>query len=77
MRAANHVVNGKVATSSAMESHNCHSGTPKGTRSIMAAGEVNGNMERNTLSPPDGESIMAGSSNMVTSSGIVSGKEKS
>src|SRR6218665_1964830 len=45
MRAATHVVNRNPPTISIIESINCHAGTPKGIRIIIAIGDVNGIMD--------------------------------
>ena len=58
MRAATQVVNKNPQTINSMESTNCHVGTPKGIRIIMAIGDVNGIMDNQMDSELSGLLIM-------------------
>lgn len=42
------------STQMAIESSNCHSGTPPGSRTIMAIGDVNGIIESQNVRLPPG-----------------------
>ena len=64
---------GKKRMRRVTERMSCQMGTPKGSRSIIATGEVKGMMENQVDRAPEGASIMAGKRIIVSRSGAITG----
>ena len=71
--AATHVAATNVISSMAADIHTCHIGKPKGRRTIIATGDVNGITDSQNAKLPLGDATMRGISIMASNSGMVIG----